>query len=47
MPVSGVLILVYKNSNAIQNLLNSAEKVYNSKVKGKFSETATVDQPIG
>lgn len=47
MPVSGVLILTLKNSDLAHTSLKSAEKVYIAKVKGKFPESAVVDEPIG
>lgn len=47
MPVSGVLIITLKNSNAAHNLLKSAEKVYVAKVKGDFPDAITVDKPVG
>ncbi|KAM0681716.1 DRAP deaminase [Glugoides intestinalis] len=47
MPVSGVLIITLKNSNAAHNLLKSAEKVYVAKVKGDFPDSVTVDKPVG
>ncbi|ELA42880.1 RluA family pseudouridine synthase [Vittaforma corneae ATCC 50505] len=47
MPVSGVLILTFSNSNFAHNLLGSAEKVYIAKVKGEFPSSITVDKPVG
>jgi len=47
MPVSGVLILTFNNSDHAHNSLKSAEKIYIAKVKGDFPEYVEVDQPIG
>lgn len=47
MPVSGVLILTFNNSNYAHSLLGSAEKVYIAKVRGEFPAGVTVDKPVG
>lgn len=47
MPVSGVLILNVCGKNAVHKHLNDAHKVYVAKVKGRFPEKVTVNEPIG
>lgn len=47
MPVSGVLIITFNNSNESHQMLNSAEKVYIAKVFGRFPDFVDVDKPIG
>ena len=47
LPVSGVMIINKCNKSDIHEKLENASKIYLAKVKGKFPDKATVDQPIG
>lgn len=46
LPVSGILILVFKNHAAVHSLLKTATKKYVAKVCGVFPEFIEVDMPI-